>query len=79
MQYDTQDGAEADSETGTMLMSKGTYFFTLSAGIPMDQKANEASPPDKKLASGVLICKAAFGSSIRGTETPIVLTSYGVP
>ena len=33
-----------------------TYFFTLSAGIAIIQKAKELSPPAKKFATPVLTC-----------------------
>jgi hypothetical protein len=34
---------------------EGTYFFTVSVGIAMVQKTKEERPPDRKLATAVLI------------------------
>lgn len=38
-----------------LLQHAGTHFFMLSAGIAMNQKANEDKPPERKLAVPVLI------------------------
>ena len=38
------------------LSRTGIYFLTLSAGMPIDQNTNDARPPERKFAVGVLIC-----------------------
>lgn len=50
----------------------------LSAGMPIDQKANEPRPPERKLASGVLI----YGAPQLGCYIYIIImdfASYDVP
>ena len=59
------------------------YFLMLSAGIPIIQNANEAKPPERKFAVGVLI----YGEAVVGVrqrcryveENISVRTSYFVP
>lgn len=48
-----------------MLLKCYTYFLMLSAGIPMIQNANEAKPPERKFAVGVL----TYGKAVIGGLT----------